>query len=124
MAIQDPLTATIIGAAIEVSKRLGVGLFEQVYQECLSLELERLGLDVARQQTMPVVYKGIALKLGYRADLIVRGQVIVEVKAIATTLPIHEAQLLNYMRLSGMRTGLLLNFHAFPFKKGIKRKVL
>lgn len=124
MEARDPLTHVIIGAAIVVSRRLGPGLLESVYETCLAYEIERHGLEFSRQPTLPLVYDDLQLKTAFRPDLIVEQTVIVEVKAVATVLPVHEAQLLTYMRLSGMPKGLLINFNAFPFAKGIKRMVL
>ncbi|MEO5589810.1 MAG: GxxExxY protein [Gemmatimonadaceae bacterium] len=120
----DPLTYQIIGAAIDVSKGLGTGLLESVYQMCLHHELLRRGLTAQRHPLLPVVLKGQTLGKGFRPDVVVEKRVIVEVKAVPATLKAHEAQLLNYMRLSGIRTGLLINFHSFPFSKGITRFVI
>ncbi len=124
MEERDPLTRDIIGAAIAVSRGLGAGLLESVYEMCLAHELRKLSLEVRRQPSLPVVYDGVRFKAAFRPDLIVGQTVIIEVKAAAAVLPIHEAQLLTYMRLSGMPKGLLINFNAFPFAKGIKRMVL
>lgn len=124
MDARDPLTHEIIGAAIAVSRRLGAGLLESVYELCLAHELGKLWLEVVRQPTLPVVYDGIHMEAAFRPDLIVQQTVIIEIKAVASVLPVHEAQLLTYMRLSGMRKDLLINFNAFPFAKGIKRMVL
>ena len=121
---RDPLTHGIIGAAIAVSKQLHVGLLESVYTACLSYELVKRVMKVERQKAVPIVYDGHRFETGFRLDLLVNDEVVVEVKAIAATLPVHEAQLLTYMRLSGVRKGLLLNFNAYPFHKGIKRMVL
>ena len=121
--MRDPLTHQIIGAAIAVSQGLGPGLLESIYEECMAYELAKRCLVVARQPTLPVVYDGIQMDLGFRPDLIVEGRVIVEIKTVRQTLPVHEAQLLTYLKLAGIKTGLLLNFHAFPFSEGIKRMV-
>lgn len=118
---QDPLTGRIIGCAITVHRELGSGLLESAYQECLCYELLKSGLAVARQVALPVVYDGHKLELGFRPDIIVNGEVIVEVKAVAQLAPIHTAQLLTYLKLSKISRGLLMNFHASPMIAGIKR---
>jgi GxxExxY protein len=121
---RDPITHAIIGAAIEVHRVLGPGLLESVYERCLSRELELRGIVNERQVPLPVVYKGIHLEEGYRIDILVERKVVVEVKAIDAIAPVHEAQLLTYLRLSGLHVGLLLNFHVALMKDGIKRMVL
>ena len=123
MENRDPLTNAIIGAAIAVSKGLGNGLLESVYETCLAHELGRRGFDVARQPTLPVVYDGVHMEMAFRPDLIVQQAVIVEVKTVTALQTVHEAQLLTYLRLSGLRVGLIINFHAVPFSSGIKRMV-
>jgi GxxExxY protein len=117
---RDPLTEQIIGAAIEVHRALGPGLLESTYEQCLAWELEQRGADVRRQVALPVVYKNVRITDGYRLDLLV-DDIVVEVKGVDRIHPIHEAQLLTYMRLSGMRTGLLLNFHTALLRDGIRR---
>ena len=119
----DPFTGRIIGAAIRVNKALGVGLLETPYEVFLCHELKKLGFSVSRQPHLPVTYDGIHLELGFRPDLIVENAVIIEVKAVTKVLPLHKQQLLTYLRLSGIRTGLLINFHAIPFASGITRLV-
>ena len=119
----DPLTHAIIGAAIRVNKCVGVGLLESAYETFLCHELEKLELGISRQSPMPVVYDGVRVDLGYRPDIIVEKLVIVEVKTVAKILPVHHAQLLTYLRLSGIKVGLIINFHAVPFMSGIKRLV-
>jgi len=121
---KDAITDKIIGAAIEVHKSLGPGLLESVYETCLCYELKILGLAVKRQQAIPVSYKGIRLETGLRIDLLVEDSVIVELKCVENIAPVHESQLLTYLRLSGMRTGLLLNFFTARMIDGIKRMVL
>ena len=120
----DPLTREIIGGAIEVHRALGPGLLESVYEECLAHELMERGLKVARQVPLPVVFKGKRLDCGYRMDLIVNELVILEIKAIERVLPVHEAQLLSYLKLSGKKVGLLLNFHVPYMRDGIVRRIL
>ncbi|HTG58219.1 MAG TPA: GxxExxY protein [Terriglobia bacterium] len=121
---RDPLTERVIGAAIEVHRHLGPGLLESVYEECLFWELGQAGLKTQRQVPLPVVYKEVQLDLGYRLDLVVEDELIVELKTVEKLLPIHEAQLLTYLKLSGMKTGLLLNFHSAVLRDGMKRMVL
>jgi GxxExxY protein len=121
---RDPLTAAIIGGALEVHKALGPGLLESVYEECLAIELMNRGLVVARQVPVPLQYKGRNLDVAYRMDLLVNDLVIVEVKAISELLPVHEAQMMTYLRLAKKRVGLLLNFHTAYLKNGIIRLVL
>jgi GxxExxY protein len=117
------LTHEIIGAAIAVHKELGPGLLEAVYEECLCHELQLRGVQFDRQKPIPVVYKGSKLDCGYRADIVVCGRVIVEVKAIVAIAPIHDAVMLTYLRLSGCKIGLLINFHSPVLKDGIRRYV-
>lgn len=120
----DPLTREIIGGAIEVHRALGPGLLESVYEECLAHELMERGLSVARQVPLPVVFKGRRLDCGYRMDLIVNDLVILEIKAIERVLPVHEAQLLSYLKLGGKKVGLLLNFHVPYMRDGVVRRIL
>jgi len=119
----DEITGRIIGAAIEVHRHLGPGLLESAYEACLVFELKRLGLRVEQQKPLPVVYKSAKLDCGYRLDLVVEDEIIVEIKAIEKLLPIHEAQVLSYLRLANKRVGLLLNFHVTVLKNGLKRIV-
>ncbi len=117
-------TEAIIGAAIEVHKHLGPGLLESAYEECLCHEFNLRKITFQRQVPLPVVYKGANLDCGYRIDLLVGNEVIVELKAIESILPIHEAQALTYMRLGGWKVGLLINFNVPIVVKGVKRLVL
>jgi GxxExxY protein len=123
-AQRDPLTQKVIGSAIEVHRCLGPGLLESAYEECLAWELSQAGLKVQRQVPLPVVYKEVRLDVGYRLDMVVESRLIVELKTVEKLLPIHQAQLLTYLKLSGLRTGLLLNFNSAVLKDGIKRMVL
>lgn len=118
-AVTDP----IIGAAIGVHRALGPGLLESAYEACLVFELMDRGLEVRRQIPMPVVYRGVDIDCGYRVDLMVEGSVVVELKAVERLLPLHEAQLLTYLRLSGRHVGLLLNFNVPVMTQGIRRLV-
>ena len=106
----NQLTGTIIGAAIEVHQVLGPGLLESAYEVCLVFEIKRLGMKVEEQKPLPVVYKEVKLDCGYRLDLVVEDEIIVEIKAIEKLLPIHDAQLLSYLRLTRKKVGLLMNF--------------
>ncbi|MBZ0173363.1 MAG: GxxExxY protein [Phycisphaerales bacterium] len=117
----DPLTREIIGAAIEVHKALGPGLLESAYETCLAKELEIRGLPTQRQAEIKLEYKGETLDCVYRMDLVVKGSVLVEIKAIEKLLRIHDAQVLTYLRLTGLRRALLLNFNIPYLRDGIKR---
>lgn len=120
----DPkLTHEIIGAAITVHRELGPGLLEAVYEECLCHELTTRNIPFERQKPIPVVYEGAKLDCGYRADIVVLGRVIVEIKAIASVAPVHDAVMLTYLRLSGCKIGLLINFYCAVLKDGVKRYV-
>ena len=119
----DSITRRIIGAAIEVHRRLGPGLLESAYEACLAYELRQLGLKVEEQRPLPVVYRDVKLDCGYRLDLLVEDCVIIEIKAVDRLAPIHDAQLLSYLRLSDKRVGLLINFHVRVLKNGLKRIV-
>ena len=115
------LTELIIGAAIEVHRNTGPGLMESVYEECLCYELAQQGLNFQRQVELPVAYKGIKLNCGFRMDLVVEDSVVLELKTVDLLLPIHSAQLLTYLKLSGKKLGLLINFNEPPLKRGLKR---
>lgn len=117
------LTETIIGCAIEVHRALGPGLLESVYEECLCYELQLKGLNIERQKILPIAYKEVKLEAGYRLDLVVEGKVIVELKCIEKLMPVHEAQIMTYLRLTRIKTGLLINFFTPVLKDGIKRIV-
>lgn len=118
------ITERIIGAAIEVHRVLGPGLLESAYEECLCAELRERGVDYQRQIPLPVEYKGTRLDCGYRLDLLVEEVVVVEIKAVSSTEPIHEAQLMTYLRLGRWRVGLLINFNVPLLRDGIVRRVL
>jgi len=118
---QDPLTGEVIGCAIEVHRVLGPGLLESTYQQCLARELALKDISYKFEHPLPVEYKGIKLDCGYRVDLIVNDELIVELKAVKEVLSIHQAQLLTYMKLSGISTGLLINFNTKLLKNDIKR---
>ena len=119
------LSEKIIGAAIAVHRSLGPGLLEAPYEECLCHELEKLGLKFERQRPLPLVYGDVKLACAYRMDLVVQNSIVLEVKAVAKIDRVHEAQLLSYLRLSGLRLGLLLNFNVRNLaRQGIVRRVL
>jgi GxxExxY protein len=119
----DGLSREIIGTGIEVHKRLGPGLLESAYEECLCCELGLRGIEFKRQLPLPVIYKGQRLDCGYRLDMLVEDLVIIEVKAIEEIAPIHEAQLLTYLRLRNSWLGLIMNFNVLMLKDGIRRLV-
>jgi GxxExxY protein len=120
----NQLTGQVIGAAIEVHKALGPGLLESVYEECLCHELDVKQIPYRRQQAFPVEYKGVKIDCGYRIDLLVRDLVILELKSVDSLQPIHEAQLLTYLKLTGLKVGLLINFNVSVLKEGIKRLII
>ena len=117
----NEITEKIIGCAIEVHKILGPGLLESAYEECLVFELQKAGLKAERQKPVPVVYKDIKLDCGYRMDVLVEDQVIVELKTVETFAPVHEAQILTHMKFAEKQVGLLINFNVTLLKNGIKR---
>jgi len=123
MLIYEELTHEIRAAVTEVHRELGPGLLESAYEECLCRELDLRGLRFQRQVPLPVTYKGVELDCGYRLDILVEDKVILELKSIKEIEPIHEAQLLTYLRLSGKKVGLLVNFNAVLVKDGIRRMV-
>ncbi len=120
----NKITEKIIGCAIEVHKHLGPGLLESAYEECLFYELNKLGLDVKKQLTLPLVYKEIKLDAGYRIDLLVENKVIVEIKSVDAIAEIHKAQLMTYMKLANIKVGLLMNFNVTRLKNGIIRWII
>ncbi len=120
MEIND-LTGEVIGAAIEVHKALGPGLLESTYEECLCIELGLRKIPFERQKELPIEYKGVNLDHAYRLDIVVPNELIVELKACESLEPIHDAQLLTYLKLSGIKIGLLINFNVPVLKEGIKR---
>jgi len=119
----NQISGSIVDAAFKVHNTLGPGLLESAYEACLAHELKKLGLRVASQVSLPVVYDGVAIEAGYRIDMIVQDSVVVELKAIEKILPIHQAQLLTYLKLSGIKVGLLINFNEVLLKQGINRLV-
>ena len=120
----NEITEKIIGAAIAVHKELGPGLLESAYEACLVYELAQSGLKVESQKSLPVSYRGVQVDCGYRIDLLVEDQIILELKSVEKLEPIHEAQLLSYLKLSGCKIGLLINFNVRLLKNGIRRFVL
>ena len=124
LAYDSGLTERLIGLAIEVHRQLGPGLLESAYEECLCFELKQNGIAYIRQASLPVVYKDIRLECGYRIDILVESEVVVEIKSVERLMPIHEAQVLTYLRLSGHKIGLLMNFNSVVLKDGLRRLVL
>ncbi len=118
---RDKLTGEIIGAAIDIHRSLGPGLLESTYEECMAYELTERGLEFQRQLALPIHYKGRQLNAGYRVDLLVNRQIIVELKSVQTIEPVHEAQLLTYLKLANIQCGLLLNFNVSMMKLGVRR---
>lgn len=118
------LSREIIGAAIEVHRHLGPGLLESAYELCLCHELACRKIGFRRQVDVPVLYKGVSLDCGYKIDILVDEKVVLELKAVEAILPVHEAQLLTYLRLSGKQLGFLMNFHVSRMSAGVKRRVL
>ncbi len=119
----NQITEKIISAAIEVHRALGPGLLESTYEACLAFELAESGLKVEKQKPLPVVYREVKLECGYRLDLLVEDLVIVEIKAVDRLAPIHQAQLLSYLKLSGRKVGLIINFNVKVLKEGLRRVV-
>ena len=120
----DELSNRVIGCAIEVHRNLGPGLLESAYRQCLACELSDAGIPFQMELPLPIQYKHVLLDCGYRIDLLVSGDLIVEVKCVETLLPIHQAQILTYMRLAKVPIGLLINFNVTKLQNGIKRFVL
>jgi GxxExxY protein len=118
------LSHRIIGLAIDIHQNLGPGLLESVYQECLCLELKEAEISFARQVPLPLVYRNMKTDCGYRLDLIVNREIVVELKSVERLLPLHEAQILTYLKLSGCRIGLIINFNTVLLKDGIRRLVV
>jgi GxxExxY protein len=119
----DALSGGVIGACIEVHRHLGPGLLESAYEQCLGYELDLRGFEVQRQLQIPVHYKGLDLDCGYRIDLLVNRQLLIEVKAVERLLPVHEAQMITYLKLMGLPLGLLVNFHVPALRHGLRRLV-
>ncbi len=117
----NQITEKVIGCAISVHRVLGPGLLESAYEECLCYEFTQTNLNFVRQVPLPVIYKGVKLDCGYRMDVVVEELVVVEIKAVEKVLPVHEAQLLSYLKLYNKKLGLLLNFHVSVLKNGMKR---
>jgi GxxExxY protein len=124
MILEEQLSEAVIGAAIEVHRRPGPGLLESAYQRCLEYELQLLGIPFTRQVDLPINYKGILLDCGYKMDLVIDGRIVIELKAGETVSDLHEAQLLTYLRLSGIRVGLLINFNTQLLRDGNVRRVI
>jgi GxxExxY protein len=121
MLIHAALSASVIGACVEVHRVVGPGLLESAYHACLAQELVLRGLAFEHEKALPMHYKGIELEQGYRLDFVIEGTLVLEVKAVEQLLPIHEAQLITYLRLANLSVGLLINFHAPTLKAGLRR---
>jgi GxxExxY protein len=117
------ITEAIIGAAIQIHRVLGPGLLESAYEACLAFELKKRGLRIEQEKPLPLVYDQVKLDCGYRMDLVVEGAVVVEVKSVDAVAPIHEAQVISYLKLSGCKVALLINFNVLQLKDGIRRFV-
>ena len=122
--ILNQLSYQIIGAAYKVHRELGPGLLESTYEVCLEYQLSLSGLQTERQKILPVIYGSVQLDTGYRIDLLVESRIILEIKAVEEVIPVHRAQLMTYLKLSGLKLGLLLNFNVQDMKKGLNRIVL
>jgi GxxExxY protein len=121
---EEEIAREIVDAALAVHRELGPGLLESAYEQCLAFELARRGLKIERQKELPIVYQGMKINAGYRIDLLVNDSIIIELKAVDRVEPIHEAQLLSYLRLADRRIGFLINFNVRLLKDGIRRLVL
>lgn len=119
----NKITGDVIGAAIEVHRQLGPGLLESAYKECLSREFWIRGINFEKEKPLPLEYKGVKLECGYRLDFLVEKSVVLEIKAMEAIAPIHEAQLVTYLKLGGWHLGLLINFNVLVLKEGIRRKI-
>ena len=124
MILYEELSEAIIGAAIEVHRALGPGLLESAYHSCMEYEFKLRGIPHQKEVSLPVMYKGLELECGYRMDFVVDSKIVVELKAVETLSTVHEAQLLTYLRLSGLRVGLLFNFNTNVIRNAIVRRVL
>jgi GxxExxY protein len=120
----NELTRIVIGSAMEVHRTLGPGLLESVYERCLSYELTAAGIRHETQKEISVIYKGVNIESGFRLDLFAENRLVVEIKSVEKLLPVHEAQILTYMKFAGVKTGLLINFNVKLLKEGLKRFVL
>lgn len=119
----NKITETIIGVSINIHRALGPGLLESAYEACMVYDIAKAGLQVEQQKPLPIVYRGVKLDCGYRLDLMIENKVIVEIKSLEKLLPIHQAQLMSYLKLSDCKVGLLINFNVKVLKNGIKRVV-
>jgi len=120
---ENQISSKILDCSIKVHKTLGPGLFESVYEEALCFELQNIGLNFERQIGIPVIYEGVKMELGFRADIIVEDKVIIELKSVETIAPVHKKQLLTYLKITGKKLGLLINFNEALLKDGITRIV-
>lgn len=123
MILENKITETVIGCAIKVHKTLGPGLLESAYQECLFYEIQKVGLKVEKEKPLPLIYEEVKLNCGYRVDLMIENQIIVELKVVDELTDIHLAQVLTYLKLADCRIGLLINFNVTQLTKGLKRVI-
>ncbi|HKD23217.1 MAG TPA: GxxExxY protein [Rhizomicrobium sp.] len=119
----DPLSRRVIGLAIDVHRELGPGLLESAYEECLCYELKEAGISFTQQVELPIIYKSVRLDCGYRLDIVAENCLLLELKTVERFLPIHEARVLTYLKLSGIKVGLLMNFNSVALKDGLRRMV-
>ncbi len=124
LTIENNLARIVVNSALIVHKSMGPGLLESTYQECLAYELFQEGLSIRKEVPMPLVYKGVSLDCGYRIDILVEEKLVVEIKSVETLIDVHAAQVLTYLKLSGCRLGLLINFNVALLKDGIRRLIL
>jgi GxxExxY protein len=124
MLLHQDLSERVIDLAIEIHRTIGPGLLESVYRQCLAFELEQAAIPVQTEVAIPVIYKNRTLPLGFRADIVVSDSIIIEVKAVSEILPVHQAQVLTYLRMSHIKVGLIMNFHAPRLKHGLLRCVV
>jgi len=124
MLLAEDLSERVIGLAITVHRHTGRGLLESVYEQCLCYEMTQAGLPFERQVAVPVIYRGVQIGDGFKADIVVDRRLILEIKAVVTIIPAHEAQLRTYLRMSGIRVGLLLNFNAPRLVDGLRRAIM
>jgi GxxExxY protein len=124
LAHGSALSERVIGLAIEIHRQVGPGLLESAYEECMCFELKQAGIQFARQVSLPMIYKGFRLDCAYRIDITIEEDVLLEIKSVERLLPIHEAQMITYLRLSGRKVGLLMNFNTPKLKDGLRRFVL
>jgi GxxExxY protein len=122
--ILEELTSSVLACAYKVHSKLGPGLLESAYEECLFFELQKKGISVIKQKAMPLIYEGRKLDMDYRIDLLIENKIIIEIKAVDELIPVHQAQLMTYLKLSGCRIGFLISFNVQSLKNGIRRIII